>query len=182
MEGRIVKITVFGSSQPQPHSPAYAEAYLLGQLLGKRGHTVITGGYQGTMEAVSRGASEAGAPVIGVTCEDIENWRKISRNAWVREEHKHPTLLSRLTELVTGCDAAIALPGGPGTLTEISLMWNLLIVESLPPRPLLLVGEGWQAIFHQVFQSSAASTSPQAQKLLTFVPNVTAAVERLDQQ
>ena len=32
------------------------------------------------------------------------------------------------------CDAAIALPGGPGTLTEIALTWNLMIVAFHPAQ------------------------------------------------
>ncbi|GAB4502683.1 MAG: hypothetical protein Fur0035_22380 [Anaerolineales bacterium] len=175
-----MNITVFGSSQPQPESPAYAQAYALGKLLAGRGNTVITGGYAGTMEAVSRGASEVGGRVIGVTCQEIENWRGAKANPWVQEERKFPTLLARLEALITACDAAIALPGGPGTLTEISLMWNLLIVEALPPRPLLLVGEGWQSIFHQVFQSTNTFTAPSAKKLLLFAANVETAISLLD--
>ena len=140
-----MNITVFGGAQPQPDSPAYEEARLLGELLAQRGHTVLTGGYIGTMEAVSRGASEAGGHVIGVTCEDIEEWRKVKANAWVKEEWRKKTLIERLQALIEGCDAAFALPGGAGTLTEISLMWNLMIVESLHRRPLILIGR-WLAV------------------------------------
>jgi len=59
--------------------------------------------------------------VIGVTCEDIEKWRPIGANAWVKEEWRKKTLMERLEGLIEGCDAALALPGGPGTLTEIAL-------------------------------------------------------------
>ncbi len=85
-----MNITIFGGSQPKPGSPAYAEAYELGKLLALAGHTVLTGGYMGTMEAVSRGANEAGGHVIGVTCADIEAWRGTRANAWVKEERHLP--------------------------------------------------------------------------------------------
>lgn len=175
-----MNITIFGGAQPQPGSTAYNEAYRLGKILAGRGHAVLTGGYIGTMEAVSRGASEAGGHVIGVTCEEIENWRKTGANAWVKEERRQKMLVERLNGLVTSCDAAIALPGGPGTLTEIALMWNLMIVESLPRRPLILVGDGWQAIFNQVFQSTGEYTSASAKELLLFAKDVESAVELLD--
>lgn len=55
-----MNVTVFGGSQPKPGTPAYEEARQLGELLAQRGHTVLTGGYIGTMEAVSRGAAHAG--------------------------------------------------------------------------------------------------------------------------
>lgn len=50
-----MKVSVFGGSQPTPDSLAYEEARQLGETLAKRGHIVLTGGYVGTMEAVSRG-------------------------------------------------------------------------------------------------------------------------------
>ncbi|MCX6080428.1 MAG: hypothetical protein NTW32_12925 [Chloroflexi bacterium] len=86
-----MNVTVFGGSQPRPGSVAYVEAYALGQLLAIAGHTVLSGGYIGTMEAVSRGANEAGGHVIGVTCLEIERWRGSGANAWVKEERKFET-------------------------------------------------------------------------------------------
>ena len=75
-----MKITIFGGSSPLPESKEYQFAYDLGAALGGGGHTILTGGYMGTMEASSRGAAESGAHVIGVTCDEIENWRKKSHN------------------------------------------------------------------------------------------------------
>lgn len=87
-----MNVTVFGGSQPMPGDPAYQEAMNLGSLLAQSGHTVLTGGYIGTMEAVSRGASEAGGHVIGVTCDEIEIWRPTRANPWVKEEWHYKTL------------------------------------------------------------------------------------------
>lgn len=167
-----MNVTVFGGAQPQPGTPAYEEAYRLGQILAGWGHTVLTGGYIGTMEAVSRGAAETGGHVIGVTCVEIERWRPVGVNRWVKEERRTATLLERLQVLITGCDAAIALPGGPGTLTEIALTWNLMIVESLPPRPLVLVGEGWQSVFDQLFRSLSVYIPDRQRDYLRFAGDV----------
>jgi uncharacterized protein (TIGR00730 family) len=174
-----MKVTVFGGSQPEPGSPVYQEAYLLGKLLAEAGHTVLTGGYIGTMEAVSRGAAEAGGHVVGVTCAEIERWRPVKANGWVKEEWRRETLLERLHALVTECDAAIALPGGPGTLTEIALTWNMIIIGARPPIPLVLVGDGWQSVAGQVFSTLGDYTPEVQRELLTFVPDVRAAVARL---
>ena len=111
------RITVFGGSQPRPGDPAYQEALRLGQLLGQAGYAVLTGGYIGTMEAVSRGASENGGHVIGVTCDEIESWRPVKPNPWVQEELRFPTLRQRLYALIDECHAALALPGGIGGRT-----------------------------------------------------------------
>ena len=175
-----MRVSVFGGSQPKAGDAAYKEARLLGKLLAQHGHVILNGGYIGTMEAVSRGAAEAGGHVIGVTCEEIEKWRAVGANRWVKEERRKKTLLERLQVLVEECDAAIALPGGPGTLTEISLLWNLMIVESLPRIPLILVGDGWQSVFGQVFEKQGIYTSEKQRNLLQFAPDVKIAVEMLN--
>lgn len=175
-----MNITVFGGSQPKEGDSAYNEAMELGRLLAQRGHTVLTGGYIGTMEAVSRGACEAGGHVIGVTCEDIENWRKVAPNRWVMEERRRKTLLERLQGLIDGCDTALALPGGPGTLTEISLMWNLMVVESIHRRPLILIGNGWQSVLDQVFTQLDVYTPAHQRELLTFAKDIHTAVDLLE--
>jgi hypothetical protein len=175
-----MNITIFGGSQPKEGIPAYEEARELGSILAQRGHAVLTGGYYGTMEAVSRGAHEAGGHVIGVTCEDIETWRGSRANAFVKEERKKKTLMERLGALIEGCDAAMALPGGPGTLTEITLMWNLMIVESLPRRPLMLIGRGWQSTFDQFFGEFESYMPVHQRELLYFAGDVKSAVERIE--
>ena len=85
--------------------------------------------------------------------------------------------MDRLYGLIDGCEAAIALPGGAGTLTEVSLMWNLMIVESLPPRPLILVGSGWQSTFDQFFKEFESYMPLRQQELLYFAKDVKTAVE-----
>jgi uncharacterized protein (TIGR00730 family) len=174
-----MKVSVFGGSQPKPGSSAYEDARQLGELLAQRGHSVLTGGYIGTMEAVSRGAAEAGGHVIGVTCNEIERWRDVKANRWVKEEWHKQTLMQRLQVLIRECDAAIALPGGPGTLTEISLTWNLMIVESMHRRPLILVGDGWQSIFDQFFKALDSYIPAIQRELVSFAKDVRTAVELL---
>lgn len=173
-----MRVTVFGGSSPQPGSPAYQEAWQLGWLLGSASHTILTGGYYGTMEAVSRGAAEAGAHVIGITCDEVEAHRPGGVNAWVNEERRYPTLRSRLFALIDGCDAAIALPGGAGTLAEISLTWNQLILGSVPSRPLILIGSGWKKTFGEMFRQLNEYTSQSDRGLLQFVETPSLAVAR----
>jgi len=137
-------VTVYGSSQPAPDSPAYTDAERVGRLLGEAGYSVMTGGYFGTMEAVSKGAKEAGAHVIGVTVSIFEGSGKRSGpNSYCDEIIRYDTLRDRLYHLVTRCDAAVALPGGIGTLSEVALTWSLLQVGEISPRPFVLVGERW---------------------------------------
>jgi uncharacterized protein (TIGR00725 family) len=172
-----MNITIFGGSEISSDSTPYQEAYELGKLLAQAGHTVLTGGYMGSMEGVSRGANEAGGHVIGVTCADIEAWRGIKVNQWVKEERRCITLRERLNALIDGCEAAIALAGGPGTLAEITLTWNLMLIDPNLVKPLILVGPGWRAVFDEFFNAFSIYMPPAHRDLLKLAPTVEDAVK-----
>lgn len=136
-------ISVFGSGYPKPGSADYEAARQIGALLAQAGVVVQTGGYGGVMAGASRGASEAGGHVIGVTCVQIETFRPTPANEWVAEEIKYQTLRERLFHLVEKCDGAIAMPGGIGTLSELALIWCFTQTGELPLRPIIAVGGLW---------------------------------------
>lgn len=138
-------ISVFGGSSPVPGSRAFTDAYLVGKLLAEHGLAVATGGYSGTMTAVSQGAAEAGGHVIGVTSDQIEKFRPLGPNEWVVEEIRYAGLQDRLIHLVRDNVGMIVLPGGIGTLSEMALAWSYLQVGEITPRPLALLGEQWRA-------------------------------------
>jgi len=168
-------ITVFGGSLPKPGSDAYQDAQRLGSLLTKAGYTVQTGGYIGTMEAISRGASEAGGHVIGVTCDEIESWRPVAPNQWIKEQKRCATLRERLYRLIDECEAAIALPGGIGTLAEVALTWAELQINPESPKPLIVVGQGWEETLG-AFKTELDEYIPIAdQKRIIAVPDVDSA-------
>jgi len=175
------RITIFGGSQPKPGEPVYQDALRLGKLLAQAGYILLNGGYIGTMEALSRGAAEAGGHVIGVTCDQIEAWRPIKANPWVTEEWHYSSLQERMLALIKNCDAYLALPGGVGTLAEVTLTWNLLITRVLPPRPLLLIGSGWQSTIRK-FLSEQGEFIPEIQRQwVSFTPDVDSAFQRLQE-
>ncbi|MFN2215313.1 MAG: LOG family protein [Anaerolineales bacterium] len=172
-----MKISVFGGSSPSEGSPAYQQAYELGQNLALDGHTVLTGGYIGTMEAISKGASEGGGHVIGVTCQQLESWRPINANKWVKEERRKETLQDRLLELIENCDICMALPGGAGTLTEISLCWNLMIIHAIQPKPLILIGIGWKHVMTEFYKVFDAYLQPSQEELIHFASDTDEAIQ-----
>ena len=140
-------ISIFGGSRTQPGEKDYQQAVLLGQLLSQKSYTIMTDGYIGTMEAVSRGAAEIGGREIGYTCDEIENWRSIEPNSWVQEERRQTTIRQRLFALIEDCDAALVLPGGAGTLNEIAMMWILMLTGVISPHPLIIIGSRWTSTF-----------------------------------
>ncbi len=175
-------VTIFGGSQTTPGEPGYEAARRLGRLLAEAGWTVMTGGYMGTMEAASRGANEAGGHVIGVTCDEIEAYRQVGHNAWVKEERRYATLRERIHALIEASDAAMALPGGPGTLAEVSSMWNHLLIGAVLPRPLILIGPGWHETFELFFRNFSTYIPAAQLRWLQFAPDVDAAVNLLNHQ
>ncbi len=137
-------ISVFGSGVPQPGSADYEAGRTVGRLLAESGFSVQTGGYAGVMSAASQGASEAGGHVIGVTSAQIEVFRPVPPNQWVKEEVKKQSLRERLLYLVDNCHGAIVLPGGVGTLSELALIWSFVQVGEISPCPIIVVGGLWQ--------------------------------------
>jgi uncharacterized protein (TIGR00730 family) len=116
----------------------------VGARLAQAGFAVATGGYAGTMAAVSQGAAEQGGRVIGVGCHRIETFRGAGFNQWVGEAISYETLTDRLLHLVRNNDGMVVLPGGVGTLSEFALAWSLLQVGELDSRPLVLLGAIWR--------------------------------------
>ncbi|HEY5270629.1 MAG TPA: hypothetical protein VII97_09855, partial [Anaerolineales bacterium] len=58
------------------------------------------------------------------------------------------------------------------TLAEIALTWNLMIVASIPQKPLILVGTGWKAVFDEMFHSLGQVIPLIQRELLHFAPDV----------
>ncbi len=136
-------IAVFGSSTLRESSPGYAEARALGRALAAAGADVITGGYGGAMEACSRGASETGGHVIGVTVQLFE--ARGPANRWVRERVHTPDLFERLRHIIGRSDGCVAVAGSLGTRTEVLRTWTLRSVQARPGAPRVLLGEPWAA-------------------------------------
>jgi uncharacterized protein (TIGR00730 family) len=173
-------VSVFGGSKTLPGEPAYEDARALGEALARAGWTVATGGYMGVMEAASRGACEAGGHVIGVTCSLIEGWRGIGPNRWVKEEIKFPTLRERLAHLVEFCDAAVALPGGIGTLSELALTWSLMQTGEITRKPFVAVGPLWTATVSAFVQHAGAYLHPGDDQLVILAARPEEAVRALE--
>jgi uncharacterized protein (TIGR00730 family) len=135
-------VTVFGGSRCGPDSPEYAQALELGRLLVESGFDVCSGGYYGVMEAISRGAHEAGGHVTGFTM----NQFKAAPNSYLRKIVPSRDFYERLQGLIPQSVGYVALRGGMGTVTEISLVWNQLQTGVLASRPLVLLGACWPSI------------------------------------
>src|SRR5512141_831998 len=113
-------VTIFGGSKCSEGSLEYDQALRVGELLADARFTICTGGYSGVMEAASRGAHERGGRVIGMTM----NQFTIKPNRYLTEKVPSEHFYERLQRLIVQSVGYIALRGGMGTVTEISLVWN----------------------------------------------------------
>lgn len=142
-------VAVFGSSAALPDAAEWAEAEKVGARLAESGYAVVTGGYSGVMEAVSRGASRAGGRAIGVTAPELFAARA-GANPYVTEERPVGTLTERIGELVGLASGIIVLPGSIGTAAELVIAWNLNHVRRNNGGhriPTVAVGEGWREMW-----------------------------------
>ena len=139
-EERIV--TIFGGSRCTENSPEYEQAREIGARLAEAGFTICTGGYLGVMEAASRGAREKGGRVLGI----VMNQFKAEPNRFLTDKVASQHFYERLQNLITRSVGFIALRGGMGTITEISLVWNKIMTGVIAPRPMVLLGECWKPV------------------------------------
>jgi uncharacterized protein (TIGR00730 family) len=135
-------ITVFGSARPREGDAHYNEARDLGAALAAKGFTVCTGGYAGVMEAVSRGAKEAGGRTLGVTAKFF----RPRANPWIDEEIRVSTWQDRLFELVRQGRGYVTCRGGTGTLAELAVVWEMLNKGVMSRRPVIVLGDYWRPI------------------------------------
>jgi uncharacterized protein (TIGR00725 family) len=169
-------VTIFGGSKCREGDPEYAHALSVGALLADSGFTICTGGYAGVMEAASRGAHERGGRVIGITM----NQFKSQPNRYLTEKVPSEHFYERLQRLITQSVGYIALRGGMGTVTEISLVWNKLQTRVLDLRPLVLLGECWPPIVKE-WQRCLVVSDADVQ-ILDFAVTPEAAVEIVKQK
>ncbi|OGU59409.1 MAG: DNA-binding protein [Ignavibacteria bacterium RBG_13_36_8] len=135
-------VAVFGSSIPITGDIEYEAAYKLGKIFGVNGLNVCSGGYQGIMDAVSKGASECGVQAIGVTV----NLYNSVPSRYLTKEIKCSTLFERISKLLELGDAYVILEGGTGTLLELSVVWEYLNKNLLTEKPVACYGNMWKEI------------------------------------
>lgn len=139
------KVAMFGSARTSPETKLFDQTEEAARLLVEHGWTVATGGGPGLMEAANRGAKKQCTGGVCSLGYSIYLPFESSVNDSVQEDHPHDNFFTRLEEFAT-CDAFIALPGGWGTILEILTVVQLLQVDHLSPRPLILVGQNNRVI------------------------------------
>jgi uncharacterized protein (TIGR00730 family) len=133
-------ISVFGSSRTAREDPEYDVAERLGRALAEAGFAVITGGGPGTMEAVNKGACEAGGTSVGL---GIELAFEQGMNDWVDLAVNFRYFFARKTMFVKYAQGFVVLPGGFGTLDELFEALVLVQTQKVTEFPIILLGNGY---------------------------------------
>lgn len=138
------RVTIFGSARLRTGSIAYNEVKKLAAELTKMGCDIISGGGPGIMQAANEGARSVDPKAlhrsVGIR---VELPFEQEVNPFVGLAYEHRTFFSRLHHFMVASDAFVVVPGGIGTLLELSLAWQLLQVRKLYNTPLILVGKMW---------------------------------------
>jgi uncharacterized protein (TIGR00730 family) len=129
-------ITVFGSARTVPDDAAYACAERLGTWLGRAGVPVLTGGGPGIMEAVNRGAHEAGGVSVGL---NIELPYEQTPNLHLTHQLHFHHFSSRKLMLTRYSRGFVVFPGGFGTADELLELLVAFHTDRGVRRPMVLV-------------------------------------------
>jgi uncharacterized protein (TIGR00725 family) len=134
-------ITTFGSGLLPSGEQIYNAIVEIGKHIAENNYIACTGGYAGTMEAISKGAKAAGGTTYGIT---VSSWTSVP-NKYIDEETKMPNPAERLMELIALGDAYIIFRGGTGTLVEISLTLELMNKNMMKEKPLFFFTDFWRS-------------------------------------
>jgi uncharacterized protein (TIGR00725 family) len=168
-------ITIFGPSDCSAQSALYKTAERLGRSLAESGFGIVNGGYEGVMEAVSKGARSADGGVIGITAE-VYFARGREPNEFITKEISVKSASDRLMELLDLADAYIACGISTGTLIEVATAWDYMLKSFMEEKPLVLLGKEWEELCKILFEQAAYKGK---EHFVTFAETPGEAVEKL---
>lgn len=128
-------VTIYGSAVAMPGQADYQNAKQIAYLLGKQGFNIVTGGGPGMMEAANLGASEAGVKSVGLNIV-LPHEQKCNVYSNLNITFNH--FFVRKVMLVKYACAFVIMPGGLGTLDELTEVLTLIQTNKIKPFPVIL--------------------------------------------
>ena len=153
------RVCIFGSARITPDSEDYKRAHDLAYALANHNVDIVTGGGPGLMEAANQGAKAASkdARSIGLP---IQLPFETEPNRHLDMRYPHRRFSSRLDEFMRISNAVIVTPGGIGTVLELFFTWQLIVVDHMEPKPIILLGDMWDGLLDWM------KTEPLSKKLM----------------
>jgi uncharacterized protein (TIGR00730 family) len=141
LAGQEPAITIYGSARLKVEDKLYTETEEITRRLGELGFNIITGGGPGVMEAANKGALEAGVASIGL---NIELPEEQALNPYTTKSITFHHFFVRKVMLVKYATAFLMMPGGLGTLDEVTEVLTLMQTHKIRPFPVVLYdGKYW---------------------------------------
>jgi uncharacterized protein (TIGR00730 family) len=137
-------VTIYGASRMKPGTSDYERTREIANLIGKDGFNIITGGGPGAMEAANLGAQQAGVKSVGLNIElPEEQVCNVYTNITLHFNH----FFARKVMLVKYSTAFVIIPGGMGTLDELTEVLTLIQTRKIKPFPVVLFNsEYWKGL------------------------------------
>jgi uncharacterized protein (TIGR00730 family) len=159
-------ITVFGSARFKEGHPYYELGRQVGAAIAREGLTVMTGGGPGIMEAANRGAKEAGGPSVGC---NILLPHEQGANPYLDRVVTFYYFFVRKVMLIKYSYAFVILPGGLGTLDEMTEAITLIQTGKLYDFPVILMGVDYWKGFYDWVQDVLVKKGAVSPDSLSFV-------------
>ena len=128
-------VTIYGSARLKPGNELYSQTEEIAYLLGKAGFNIMTGGGPGVMEAANKGAHRAGVKSVGL---NIKLPQEQACNDYADRSITFHHFFVRKVMLVKYAAAFVIMPGGLGTLDELTEVLTLIQTEKIRPFPVIL--------------------------------------------
>jgi len=186
---KLLKVTIFGGNHCKTGDDLWKFSEELGHKLAVNGFHVITGGYYGSMEAISAAAKIKNARVEGVICPPLFPSYGNSGNKHLSIITRTNTLFQRLQVLYDKADYIVVLPGQIETIMELSTCWSHTLVKEDPNvlrredskrhPPIFVVRKPWQAVLQTL--ATALQFAAADLNKLTFFDTVDELISKLNQ-
>jgi len=149
-------VTIYGSARIKPGDEQYKKTEEIARRLGEIGFSIITGGGPGVMEAANKGALKAGVKSIGV---NIELPEEQMPNAYTTMTLTFSHFFVRKVMLVKYATAFVIMPGGLGTLDEVTEVLTLMQTHKIKPFPVILFNSDYWKGFLDWLRTSTLAKS-----------------------
>ena len=141
------RVSIFGSARIKKNTDEYNQVYDLAKQLAENKADIVTGGGPGLMEAANLGAKNGNlnAKSFGL---HIDLPFETAPNEHLDITFHHKKFSSRLDEFMRISHAVIVTPGGIGTILELLYAWQLIQVDHIQARPIILLGDMWDGLIN----------------------------------
>jgi len=182
-DNRFYRTCIFGSARIKDNSSAYKDAFNLARQLAWRGIDILTGGGPGLMEAANMGATlgrrEKNTRALSFGLSIQLEWEPEPNHHLDIKRH-HMKFSSRLDDFMRLSNSIIVTPGGIGTLLELFFTWQLIQVQHIEHRPIVLLNRGfWTGLLDWIKEHPLAQNLISAKDMhpIALVDTIEEAVE-----